>query len=100
MTSHDDLTSVRSVGPTFRLIESVDTETGVTMTFNPTLAGPVMAPAGPNLTPAQAVGLACVVCGRAFIIGIRSVPVGRSETGSQVFACVGTCATSQDGVSE
>jgi hypothetical protein len=41
-----------------------------------------------NLTPAQADGLACVVCGADYLV-VRTphVPVGRSETGSQVFAC-------------
>lgn len=43
-----------------------------------------------GLTPAQADGLACVVCGADFLrVRVRSRPVGRSVTGSQVFACVG-----------
>ena len=39
-------------------------------------------------------GLACVLCGRSFLSrGSRvRLPVGRSDTGSQVFACVGDCA--------
>ena len=46
-----------------------------------------------GLDPVQADGLACVVCGRDFRTpGSVSVPVGRSHTGSQVFACVGECA--------
>lgn len=38
-------------------------------------------------------GLACVVCGRSFLSrGSRvRLPVGRSDTDSQVFACVGDC---------
>lgn len=45
-----------------------------------------------GLTALQADGLACVVCG-AHYLGVRvpHVPVGRSVTGSQVFACVGCC---------
>ena len=40
------------------------------------------------LTPAQADGLACVVCGVDFLTAtVAHRPVGRSETGSQVFAC-------------
>jgi len=46
-----------------------------------------------GLSPAQADGLACVICARNFRIrGSVSVPVGRSHTGSQVFACVDRCA--------
>jgi excisionase family DNA binding protein len=42
------------------------------------------------LTPAQADGLACVVCGRDFLAQpVRMRPVGRSHTGSQIFACSG-----------
>jgi hypothetical protein len=39
-------------------------------------------------------GLACVICGRGFLSrGSRvRLPVDRSRTGSQVFACVGDCA--------
>jgi hypothetical protein len=39
-------------------------------------------------------GLACVICGRDFLSRAPRVrlPVGRSHTGSQVFACVGDCA--------
>jgi hypothetical protein len=37
----------------------------------------------------QADGLACVVCGADFEVGEPSVPVGFSDTGSQVFACEG-----------
>ncbi|MBP2321543.1 excisionase family DNA binding protein [Kibdelosporangium banguiense] len=40
------------------------------------------------LTPAQADGLACVVCEAHFAeTSIAHRPVGRSHTGSQVFAC-------------
>lgn len=43
-----------------------------------------------GLTAAQADGLACVVCGADYLrIRVPHVPVGRSVTGSQVFACVG-----------
>lgn len=46
-----------------------------------------------GLTDAQADGLACVVCGLDYLHhgSSVSVPVGRSVTGSQVFACVGPC---------
>ncbi|MGB6164405.1 MAG: hypothetical protein WCF33_00725 [Pseudonocardiaceae bacterium] len=39
-------------------------------------------------------GLACVICGRGLLSGRSRVrlPVGRSDTGSQVFACIGDCA--------
>ncbi len=46
-----------------------------------------------NLSEAQADGQACVMC--ELPTGSRpggSVPVGRSRTGSQVFACSGACA--------
>ena len=48
-----------------------------------------------NLTDAQADGHACVVCRLDYDTApasTRQVPVGRSVTGSQVFACVGECA--------
>ncbi len=47
-----------------------------------------------DLSYAQADGLACVVCGRDFAVDghITHLPVGRSATGSQVFACERTCA--------
>jgi hypothetical protein len=42
-----------------------------------------------GLTALQADGLACVVCGADFLrVRVPHVPVGRSVTGSQVFACV------------
>lgn len=47
----------------------------------------------PHLNAAQADGLACVMC--ATPTSDRqagSMPVGRSDTGSQVFACSATCA--------
>ena len=43
----------------------------------------------PGLTALQADGLACVACGADYLR--VHVPVGRSVTGSQVFACVGCC---------
>ncbi|GGU46891.1 hypothetical protein [Lentzea flava] len=44
------------------------------------------------LTPLQADGLACVECRvDYFRVRVPHVPVGRSVTGSQVFACVGCC---------
>jgi hypothetical protein len=46
-----------------------------------------------GLDPAAADGQACVVCGRGFRVrGSVRLPVGRSQTGSQVFACAGDCA--------
>jgi hypothetical protein len=45
-----------------------------------------------GLTAPQADGLACVVCGVDYLrVRVPHVPVGRSVTGSQVFACVGCC---------
>ncbi|MGH3623280.1 MAG: hypothetical protein ACRDQ5_16020 [Sciscionella sp.] len=45
-----------------------------------------------GLTAPQADGLACVVCGADYLrVRVPHVPVGRSVTGSQVFACVGCC---------
>jgi hypothetical protein len=41
-----------------------------------------------TVTAAQADGLACVTCGADFLtVATPHVPVGRSHTGSQVFAC-------------
>lgn len=46
-----------------------------------------------ELSPAQAEGLACVICGGNFLReGLMCVPVGCCNTGSQVFACSGSCA--------
>jgi hypothetical protein len=45
-----------------------------------------------DLTDEQADGTACVVCGQPFAVGETSVPVGRSDTGSQVFAHTEQCA--------
>lgn len=51
-----------------------------------------------DLDPAQADGQACVICTRNFLwrpipgASVACVPVGRSVTGSQVMACVGSCA--------
>ena len=45
-----------------------------------------------GLTAEQADGLACVVCGADYLrVRVPHVPVGRSVTGSQVFACLGCC---------
>lgn len=45
-----------------------------------------------QLTPAQADGLSCVVCGADYLtVAVPHRPVGRSATGSQVFACTATC---------
>ncbi len=45
-------------------------------------------PDGGGLTAAQADGLACVVCGTDYLRDtVPHTPVGRSHTGSQVFAC-------------
>ena len=45
-----------------------------------------------GLTPLQADGLGCVACGADYLrVRVLHVPVGRSVTGSQVFACVGRC---------
>jgi hypothetical protein len=45
-----------------------------------------------GLTPLQADGLACVVCGADYLrVRVPHVPVGRSVTGSRVFACRGCC---------
>jgi hypothetical protein len=48
-----------------------------------------------HLTSAQADGLTCVVCGRDYLNDPERtphVPVGRSGTGSQIFACTPGCA--------
>lgn len=46
-----------------------------------------------GLTEAQADGLACVICGADYLrVRLAHVPVGRSSTGSQVFACAGRCS--------
>lgn len=45
------------------------------------------------LGSAQADGLACVICARDYSRHpTQQIPVGRSLTGSQVFACDGACA--------
>lgn len=45
-----------------------------------------------GLTALQADGLACVACGADYLrVRVPHLPVGRSVTGSQVFACVGCC---------
>lgn len=42
-----------------------------------------------GLTALQADGLACVSCGADYLtVATPHVPVGRSVTGTQVFACV------------
>jgi hypothetical protein len=46
-----------------------------------------------QLTGQQADGLACVVCGADYLTErVAHRPVGRSHTGSQVFACSLSCA--------
>ena len=51
-----------------------------------------------RVSPAQADGLACVICTHDFRVrGSVSVPVGRSHTGSQVFACADRCAHAAGG---
>lgn len=44
-----------------------------------------------GLSPDQADGVACAVCAVPFRIGDRSIPVGNSTNGAQVFACADTC---------
>lgn len=45
-----------------------------------------------GLTALQADGLACVACSADYLgVRVPHVPVGRSVTGSQVFACIGCC---------
>jgi hypothetical protein len=45
-----------------------------------------------ELTALNADGLACVACGADYLrVRVPHVPVGRSATGSQVFACIGCC---------
>jgi hypothetical protein len=45
-----------------------------------------------ELSAMQADGLACVACGADYLrVRVPHVPVGRSVTGSRVFACVGRC---------
>jgi DNA-binding Xre family transcriptional regulator len=47
-----------------------------------------------GLTPTQADGFDCVNCGLSYIHEpVPHVPVGRSDTGSQVFACRDDCAS-------
>ncbi len=51
-------------------------------------ATPAVEPVLDGLTNAQADGLACVICGADFMaVKVTHYPVGRSHTGSQVFAC-------------
>src|SRR5882757_3439180 len=47
-----------------------------------------------GLTERAADGLECPVCGKSADYPFRppTMPVGRSESGAQVFACVGACA--------
>jgi hypothetical protein len=45
-----------------------------------------------RLSPTQADGLACVVCDADYLaVKVPHRPVGRSLTGSQIFACSTTC---------
>lgn len=47
-----------------------------------------------KLSPAQADGHACVICSRNFHVrDPAAMAVGRSLTGSQVFACAGVCVS-------
>jgi excisionase family DNA binding protein len=47
-----------------------------------------VAPVLDGLSDAQADGMACVVCGADYLtVKVAHGPVGRSRTGSQVFAC-------------
>ncbi|HWR48046.1 MAG TPA: hypothetical protein VN327_10615 [Pseudonocardiaceae bacterium] len=49
-----------------------------------------------KLAPLWTDGLACVVCGAAYLrVHVGDVPVGRSGTGSQVFACMGCLPADQ-----
>jgi hypothetical protein len=46
-----------------------------------------------GLSPVQADGQACVICGRSVhTTGSVHVPIGHSVTGSQVYTCTGFCA--------
>jgi hypothetical protein len=52
---------------------------------------------GVPLNDAQKDGLACVICNTDFNVSdVPSTPVGRSETGSQIFACLGCVAESKE----
>jgi hypothetical protein len=45
-----------------------------------------------RLKAPQADGLACVACAAVYlVVRILQVPIGRSVSGSQVFACLGCC---------
>ncbi len=54
-------------------------------TYTPT------APALHGLSHEQADGVACAVCALPFRPGDRSIPIGYSTDGAQVFACADTC---------
>ncbi|MEV7042474.1 hypothetical protein [Amycolatopsis sp. NPDC051061] len=58
-------------------------------------ATPYLATVYTGLSPAAADGLACVLCHRGYLTDPQpSRPVGiAADTGSQVFACSGTCHT-------
>jgi len=46
----------------------------------------------PGLSVLQADGVACLACDRNYLRSRAAhVPIGRSETGSQVFVCLGDC---------
>jgi hypothetical protein len=48
------------------------------------------------LSEAQKDGLACVGCNTDFSVSdVPSIPVGHSETGSQIFACI-TCVDNRE----
>ena len=45
-----------------------------------------------RLTPEQADGLACALCGLDYLaVNMPHRPVGYSETGSQIFVCSPAC---------
>lgn len=45
-----------------------------------------------DLSPEQADGRSCVWCGTDYLtVDVPHVPVGFSDAGGQVFACVGAC---------
>ncbi len=50
-----------------------------------------------TFTEAQADGLACVMCDADYMTTrVPHQPVGRSDTGSQIFACSAGCAEAFD----
>ncbi|MEU5270635.1 hypothetical protein [Streptomyces hygroscopicus] len=50
-----------------------------------------------SLDSAQTDGLVCAICGADYLrVQVPHIPVGRSTTGPQVFACVGCAAEARD----